>query len=995
MGLISVLKLFMMSSRMVANKLTAYETYEMAASVINSVGAVDTRYSTEEMRKLIYKNCEIMEGVMNLNTFNNQGIETKSKIKNESDGNFDDKENIEVFSDEEEECIKGSSVMTPNTTLNLKSLTLDNKMEVIRGLARNIKWFEVVSKLSEMTHGDIGFFFQCCYSLVHNIYFPYVLLNRLVRIIDENQECYIFINDENSFEYWKSKMQLSTWLTAVIDKLVAWQRADEFEKDHATIRADNGLIRLTIQDCSVDDIIEHILPHLKNKFGVVALFQKIEFINVNFEKYDSVVSCLSCELFKSTNRLWFDNCNFKDRTFSVALNDIPNSMEMKNYLEKVVQLEINRCNLDKIDPSLAYLKNIKVLVICGSNLGKIPPVVYGLVGLEVLKIMKSQLKFVPNEIRNLEKLSILMLSGNKLEFIPDVVTKMHHLKTLCMGYNPIREWRFSMRGMIELRKLLLDGCKGLENIDHKNMELPCLIFISMKNCDLTTLPAFVYKMRFLSVLVLSYNQISSLNENLDAHLPDLKSLYLRGCKFTEIPHTIANMNNLKALIMDHNQLLRKNIDHEKQCVPLSLRKLSFSENPELQEIPHYIFNITELTELHMKGCNIANIGIGMSRLTQLRILNLSNNKLTEFPRGILDLVNLVYLYISSNNSITSIPNGIGNLKELIDFIIHNCNITGKLPNNLCKLEKLKTLILNDNKITEIPEQIGNLRSLRNLQLKNNNIINLPNSICNLKQLNILIISENHLKSLPVFLGDLKLLTVLEVGKNSGLKFLPTSIGNLMNLRKFEAGGLNLHPNGLSENFFSLFCIEDLCLSRTHQVASSKGFWKLWRLRKLDISKCRIFEFPNWICTLSRLRILKIECNLIKSIPEQISDLKNLDRLDISKNQLSQLPFSIIKLKESINIDASSNLFPYEYIPVLQSMARTIKGLKFLQDSNVNQNIDHSISIRRDPRLSKYKSRRAQRPSVQNSIADLSASQTTGVSENGEWTVVKSRKYRPK
>ncbi|XP_034946675.1 leucine-rich repeat-containing protein 58 [Chelonus insularis] len=184
----------------------------------------------------------------------------------------------------------------------------------------------------------------------------------------------------------------------------------------------------------------------------------------------------------------------------------------------------------------------------------------------------------------------------------------------------------------------------------------------------------------------------------------------------------------------------------------------------IEKVPQTITKFTNLHTLDISHCNLTSLPdfIGDCPLTCLiakqncltneslpktfdnfpilRELNLSGNRLTEFPEQIVPLSELKYLYLGGN-SITEISK------------------------DIWKMHKLKILSMGGNKLTEVPASLGGLTSLSALILCDNMLENLPSSIANLKNLKSLLLHKNRLRTLPTEIITLKGLTELSLRDN--------------------------------------------------------------------------------------------------------------------------------------------------------------------------------------------------------------------------------------
>lgn len=205
-----------------------------------------------------------------------------------------------------------------------------------------------------------------------------------------------------------------------------------------------------------------------------------------------------------------------------------------------------------------------------------------------------------------------------------------------------------------------------------------------------------------------------LDNNLLAHhievtrLPEnIETLLLHQNRITTIPPTISRFNNLQTLDIS---------------------------NCNLTQLP---INIADcpLTCLIAKHNSLTNESLPKSfdNMIALRELNLSGNRLTDFPEQIIDLVGLKYLYLGGNQ-------------------IQDIN------KDIWKMQKLQVLSMGGNLLTDVPSCLGKLTTLQALILCDNMLDSLPQSIANLKNLKSLLLHKNRLKTLPTEIITLKGLT---------------------------------------------------------------------------------------------------------------------------------------------------------------------------------------------------------------------------------------------
>lgn len=160
----------------------------------------------------------------------------------------------------------------------------------------------------------------------------------------------------------------------------------------------------------------------------------------------------------------------------------------------------------------------------------------------------------------------------------------------------------------------------------------------------------------------------------------------------------------------------------------------------LSEFPRELFSLTETLEtLDLSGNQLSSLPDDFYRFKKLRILFLSDNAFHRFPAVIAQCPELSMVGFKANR-IREVPEG-------------------AFP------ERLRWLILTDNRIEKLPSSIGSNRQLQKVMLAGNRLSALPDEMAKCVNIELLRISANKLRQLPAWLLTLPKLSWLAFSGN--------------------------------------------------------------------------------------------------------------------------------------------------------------------------------------------------------------------------------------
>ncbi|CAK9200268.1 unnamed protein product [Sphagnum troendelagicum] len=608
--------------------------------------------------------------------------------------------------------------------------------------------------------------------------------------------------------------------------------------------------------------------------------------------------------------------------------------------------------LERLPENIGELSKLKVLRLRGcSTLRTLPSSIGALKALQDLDLAYCfMLEALPNSIGNLSNLKSLYLNYCKsLKELPMTFGNLQNLRGLWAEGASFFRLPNSFSHLLNLEapcklleRLVLRDCIALERLPENIGELSKLKVLRLRGCStLRTLPSSIGALKALQDLDLAYCfMLEALPNNID-NQSNLKTLCLNYCKnLKELPMTFGNLQNLKDLRARGASFFRlpNSFSHL-----LNLEVLDLDYCMNLHDLPPSISGLVKLKKLCMRKTKVEKLPEDIGQLKSLKMLKLVRCKhLKTLPQSFGCLDELEHLDMFENTSLEMLPESFGQLQALNHLNLGGCSF-GKgigLPSNVGDLINLKSLVLNGNLMTTIPESFKDLNALvtlKMLQCPNLVVVQaLPSKLERLyigncpKLTNIPCLGNlNTLKYL--ILNDCPILTHLQ-----GLDFPPCKLLEQLLLRDCIA--LERLPENIGE-LSKLKCLDLYGCSTLKKLPYSIG--QLQALQELDLGFCVSLEtLPDSSGNLSKFKkIWFYYCKNLKGLPMTFGNLQILVYLLVKGTSLSHLPDSFSKL---FNLE---ELYLYDYghqTIVVNSNVLDKNKSKNLQEEFLKLNLENNL-----------------------------------------------------
>lgn len=572
-----------------------------------------------------------------------------------------------------------------------------------------------------------------------------------------------------------------------------------------------------------------------------------------------------------------------------------------NHFPNLINLNLANNKLTTLSGCLLQgLTNLRVLRLDGNLIKSIDEDAFStLSNMKVLNLTKNNLREIANvkPVLSSRGLEELFIGSNNFDVFNsyDLSRTPLSLKKIFLSHNPLTKFQMTENIFPNLEYLDISHCGGngtmLWNVTDKTF------LDSVKELNLTALnvshekmAAVLQSVSWASMLKLRLSELKWMKVEIPfflpyACLPGLRVLRLQRDRISSLTaHMFDPCSNLTELDFGDNEISKIHPPLFKE--PTQLRILHLQLN-RLTQIKNFFLNLPMLEFIDLSRNRISTLNcLDFANLTQLNKLYLYSNKISKLPSCMFkDLNNLEILRLGTNKLLTlgtAFENDLPSLKEL--QLTYNKLSTLKMG-NFKGLSNLRTLDLGDNQISEMEAHafLG-LLNLTDLLLSSNKLkaihISDPAVFAGMPNLKTLELYSNGISfndytlPRPPF-TNLTSLEILSIhSQKRGFGKLPSNLlQGLTSLKMFYGGNMNLHYLH-PDTFKSTPKLWFLELSKNafadDESITAEVFHPIPNLTKLIIRGSRIHSL-NFLpqANLSRLTVLKAAENVLDVIDEKV------------------------------------------------------------------------------------------------------------------------------
>lgn len=361
------------------------------------------------------------------------------------------------------------------------------------------------------------------------------------------------------------------------------------------------------------------------------------------------------------------------------------------------------------------------------------------------------------------------------------------------------------------------------------------------------------------------------------------------------------------IVSDLKRLKSRHWKHYSKTVRLTIANA--------KSIPKEVQNCRRLVYFHLKCSDVKELPLELCLLEGIQELHLSSNNIQKLTH--IDYCKNLRVLDVSQNRLTEIEGSIYNLKKLATL-----NLSGNslltLPVEICRLYGLQELFLSSNRLRSIPYGIENIRTLKYLDFSRNRIDLIREDFFeNLKCLECFMISDNQLSGIPDSISNCKKLSKLYLRGNR-LQFVPSSFSGLDSLEM-----LNLSKNHIEKYTVAIPSLKRLYLGSNDLSEISNAITASLELTYLSLENNNLSAFPKNVLKCLKLRGLNLKNNRdLSVIPKEINCMKELRQLNLETTRTSRLSLQLLSRVKRLSV--SGSLFSSEFQEMSDAGIETLR-----------------------------------------------------------------------
>ncbi|XP_056150169.1 leucine-rich repeat-containing protein 2 [Lampris incognitus] len=164
-------------------------------------------------------------------------------------------------------------------------------------------------------------------------------------------------------------------------------------------------------------------------------------------------------------------------------------------------------------------------------------------------------------------------------------------------------------------------------------------------------------------------------------------------------------------------------------------------------LPEYLAHFSQLTVLQMPHNALSELPPEIGKLSSLKELNVNYNHLCKVPAELGHCENLERLELTGNCDLSQLPFELSGLKKLVHLDIAE-NTFVSIPICTLRMSSLQLLDMSNNLLTDLPQDMDRLEQLHSLFIHKNCLSYLPHCLVSISTLKVIVVSGDELVCIP-------------------------------------------------------------------------------------------------------------------------------------------------------------------------------------------------------------------------------------------------------